>query len=400
MRGAHCISVRLPLKHFGCYIVVKRLTLTSKIGNEVFALNSDRVRPVSPLAQDGSVHASSDDAAPPPPPPPVAGIHSQTSAQGTRDRIVIIGRRRAGKTIFLARLYELLWQGCTLVDGKVVAKSAMPPAGRVTTISCRSLSGAAHSQFMRVVEELKAGRWPAATIGNSYAELSIEHNGKKHTMTALDYPGEVFRKAFMSDADEADTLELLAAIDRAAAVIFLIDPAVVAGGGSEADEDTFGLTQAAARIRAAPGGNSVPIAAVFTKCDVNRALIKEAGGVRAFAEKHFSQMFRSVERTSVFACSAVRVTQNGLGKIVPRAESAGENLVEPLRYCLELMETATDKSRLKQAVSTRTKAVAEAAREEHRESKRTSTAWLIFAVAIGLLFMTVAVVTIKLTRDS
>jgi hypothetical protein len=248
---------------------------------------------------------------------------------------------------------------------------------------------------MRVVEELKAGRWPAATVGNTYAELVVDHNGKQHTLTALDYPGEVFRKAFMNDSDDPDAVELVAAVDRALAVIFLIDPAVVSAGGEEAQEDAFGLTQAAARIRSQPGGANVPIAVVFTKCDVNAAFIKEAGGSRKFAQKHFGQMFRSVERASVFPCAAVRVTQNALGKVVPRADRPPENVVEPLRYCFEMIEEGGDRERIRSAQAAREEAEFMAVRAEENERKKSAVAWMVFAVAVTLLLVAVAVVTYK-----
>lgn len=310
-----------------------------------------------------------------------------------RDRIVIIGRRRAGKTIYLARLYEALWQGCTLIDGRVPSAEEPNMTGKKSRMSCRATTGAAHTQFMRVVDELKAGRWPAATVGNSYAELIVEYNGREHLLTALDYPGEVFRKAFMGDSDEPDALELLAAVDRAAAAIFLIDPAVVAAGGNESHEDTFGLTQAAARIRQGAGGEEVPIAVVFTKCDSNRALLKEAGGVREFAKKHFGQLFKSLERTSVFASAAVRVSQNALGKVVPRADRLGENIVEPLRFCFELMHESTGRQVVREAAVRKAEAERQQIRAVENERRTSTVAWTIFAIATVMLLVSVAVVT-------
>ena len=323
-----------------------------------------------------------------PPAPPVRSVPLK------RDRIVVIGRRRSGKTIFLARLYEALWQGCTLVDGRVVETTEKPTRGKITTMVCKAQSGSAHSQLMSIAQELQAGRWPAGTHANSYAELKVTHNGAEHLLTALDYPGEVFRKAFMSDSDDPDAAELLAAIDRACAVIFLIDPSVVAAGGLEADEDTFGLTQAAERIRSTEEGLTVPIAVVFTKCDANSALLREAGGVRAFAQKHFQQMFRSVDRTSVFACAAVRVTQNALGKVVPRADRAAENVVEPLRYCLELLEAGADRRRIYQAKVSSQQAHVEAKEALRLEDKKSATSWLVFAISVTLLFIVVAITTL------
>jgi hypothetical protein len=319
-----------------------------------------------------------------------------------RDRIVIIGRRRAGKTIFLARLYEALWQGCTLVNGRVPTPEEANAPGKRSQISCRASTGAAHTQFMRVVEELKAGRWPAATVGSSYAELIVEYNGREHTLTALDYPGEVFRKAFMGDSDEPDALELLSAIDRAAAAIFLIDPQVVSAGGAESHEDTFGLTQAAARIRSGAGGESVPIAVVLTKYDLNRPLIKEVGGVKEFAKLHFGQLFKSIERTSVFASIAVRVAQNSLGKVVPRADRPAENVVEPLRYCLELM---SETPRAVQPSPSQSAAIpvgapfgaeTDDAPQGDGERTRSGVAWMVFAIATIMLFVTVVVAAMVL----
>jgi hypothetical protein len=345
---------------------------------------------------------------PPPLPSPPLGIapaaESSAPLVGTsalafqradqrRDRIVVIGRRRAGKTIYLARLYEALWQGCTLVDGRVPAPGESTAGRKVVEISCRATSGASHTQFMKVIEELRAGRWPAATVGNSYAELIVNYGGRERMLTALDYPGEVFRKAFMSDSDDPDARELLAAIDRAAAAIFLIDPAVVAAGGDESHEDTFGLTQAAARIRGGLDGASVPIAVVLTKSDVNKAFLRESGGVREFAHRHFGQMFRSIERTAVFASVAVRVAENALGRTVPRAEKPAENVVEPLRYCFEMMEVTASEARIREAKRLQAEAQQLAVRGEAEERRRSTNAWIVFIVAVVLLLAAVGIGT-------
>jgi hypothetical protein len=335
----------------------------------------------SPSPHDGTV-------------PALAPAGAAASSASRRDRIVVIGRRRAGKTIYLARLYEALWQGCKLIDGRMAAPDEHPAGRRVVEMSCRATSGASHTQFMTVIEELRAGRWPAATVGNSYAELIVSYGGRERLLTALDYPGEVFRKAFMNDSDDPDAIELLAAIDRAAAAIFLIDPSVVAEGGAESHEDTFGLTQAAARIRSGPGGANVPIAVVLTKVDVNRSFLREAGGVREFARKHFAQMFRSLEQTSVFASAAVRVADNALGKPMPRIDRPAENVVEPLRYCFEMMQSSDASERERETRRLRVEATAMAERIEADEGKRATNSWVVFTIAVVTLFVAVAVVTI------
>ena len=324
--------------------------------------------------------------------PPVPSIPAP-AAPLLRDRIVILGRRRAGKTIFLARLYEALWQGCVLLDGQLLPPSEPTAGRRVTRMSCRSTTGTAHAQFMRTAEELRRGKWPAATAGNSYAEIVVSNGGREHTVTALDYPGEVFRKAFTADSTDPDALELRNAVDRAAAAILLIDPSVVAAGGEEAQEDVFGLTNAALRIRQSEGGALVPIAIVFTKCDSNAPFLREAGGVRAFAAKHFGPLLREVDRTSVFACAAVRVTTNALGKQVPQAERPAENVVEPVRYCLSIIERGVDVKRVETARSERDAAHRAAEADEVAERKRSAMAWLVFGVAVAMLLVSVAVAT-------
>ena len=309
------------------------------------------------------------------------------SSPPLRDRIVILGRRRAGKTIFLARLYEALWQGCKVIDGRMLAAGESSGGRKVVVMSCRTTSGPAHVQFMKIAEELRKGKWPAATSGNTYSEIVVSNGGREHVVTALDYPGEVFRKAFMLESDDPDAVELRMTVDRAAAAILLIDPSVAAGGGDEAQEDVFGLTHAALRIRKSIGGELVPIAIVFTKCDVNAAFLKEAGGVRKFASKHFGQLFREIERTSVFACAAVRVEQNSLGKQVPRAEKPPENIVEPLRYCLDFIERGTDVRRTQVARDQRTEAMRTAQVAETAERKKSAVVWVVFAVAVTMLLV-------------
>lgn len=308
-----------------------------------------------------------------------------------RDRIVILGRRRAGKTIFLARLYEALWRGCKVKRSSSPDGSSDDGGKPYVKMSCRAISGVSHAQFLGVVADLRAGKWPPSTSGSSYAEIIVTHNGREHSVTALDYPGEVFRKAFMLESDESDAAELRAAVDRAAAAIFLIDPSVVAAGGEEAQEDVFGLTQAALRIRKSPGGEFVPIAVVFTKCDQNAAFLKEAGGVRKFATRHFPQLFREIERATVFPCAAVRVRQNQMGKLIPDAEKPPENVVEPLRYCLDFLERGADVRRSRVAKAERAQALRVAEQAEHEERKKSTMVWIVFAVAVSMLFVAVCV---------
>ena len=99
-----------------------------------------------------------------------------------RDRIEILGRRKAGKTVFLARLYEQLWNA--------------HPSG----LTMRTLEGAGHVALMEVNDRLKSGQWPEATLGSTHSDFEISTpDGRAYTMSGLDYPGEVFKQAFIED---------------------------------------------------------------------------------------------------------------------------------------------------------------------------------------------------------
>jgi SAM-dependent methyltransferase len=122
-------------------------------------------------------------------------------------------------------------------------------------------------------------------------------------------------------------------------------------------------------------------------------LLREAGGVREFAHRHFGQMFNSLERTSVFASAAVRVTENALGKPMPRAEKPGENIVEPLRYCFEMMQASAASNQAREAQRIRAEAAATVVRTEVEEQRESTKSWTVFIIAMVMLFGLVGVVT-------
>lgn len=273
---------------------------------------------------DGTTRASAG-----PDPPPV------------RDRLVIIGRRRSGKTIFLARLYEALWNGCFVAGERVFPRdAALPPGIEAVPMWCHAETGPAHGLLMRVLDELRAGRWPSATLGTDFCDVRISRNGRERQVRILDYPGEVFRRAFVEDSQDADACQLRDSIDRAAAAVMLADPGLELQSAVDAREDSFGLFLAARQIRRSPGGAHVPIALVLTKCDdpVNRALLNESGGAVAFASKRFPQLLAELGRARIYACTAVRTRHDGLGRTVPSVHKLPTFVVQPIHDCLRDLE--------------------------------------------------------------
>ena len=262
---------------------------------------------VPPLAPRSSQpHRSKADTAPP-------------STGAIRDRIVVLGRRKAGKTIFLARLYEQLWRS-------------------TDAIHMRAVDGNDHLFFMETIRVLSERVWPPATGSSTRIPLEVTLDGKARTLVSLDYSGEVFKRAFLEQVSDPDTDELLDHLDRAAAVILLVDPGLVLHGTPEQiAEDEFGMTAAVRRIRKGPGGSHIPIALVLTKLDAHGRVVRECGGLVGFVKTHLFPLLRALHRVRVFGCVAVRTRPDALGQPRPDPSTPALGLLEPLDHCLRGM---------------------------------------------------------------
>lgn len=241
------------------------------------------------------------------------------SNRTVRDRIVVLGRRKAGKTIFLARLYEQLWRS-------------------TDTVHMRAIDGNDHLFFMETIRVLSERVWPPATGSSTRIPLEVTLDGKPRTLVSLDYSGEVFKRAFLEQVSDPDTEELLDHLDRAAAVILLVDPGLVLHGTPEQiAEDEFGMTAAVRRIRQGPGGSHIPIALVLTKLDAHGRVVRECGGLVGFVKTHLFPLLRALHRVRVFGCVAVRTRPDAMGQPRPDPATPALGLLEPLEHCLRAM---------------------------------------------------------------
>ena len=235
-----------------------------------------------------------------------------------RDRIVVLGRRRSGKTIYLARLYEMLWNS--------------PKAD----LHMRALDGNSHLSLMRIVDSLKNGEWPAATGGNTYSTFELSYEGETFPLVMLDYPGEVFRRAFVEGIDAPDTKDLVEHVDRALGILCLIDPGNILDGSIEAfTDDEFGMVQALDRVRRSRDGENISIALVLTKCDVHGKRIKRLGGTRAFVRDRLLNVLRIAGRLRYWATAAVRSTKDAREQDVPDLRRPAEGVMEPILWVVE-----------------------------------------------------------------
>ena len=250
-----------------------------------------------------------------------------------RDRIVVLGRSQAGKTVFITRLYHELW--------------SKPQSW----LSMRALSGPAHTGLMKLCAELANGRWPEPTGDKRYVDCELKFNTTVHRLTILDYPGEAFTKAFVrGESSTDDTTTLLEHVDHAKGVILLIDPknAVDSRDPTKRADDDFGMTAVVDRIRKFPGGEKVPIAIVMTKCDLHESMIIQLGGLKKFTEEYLHWIIRTaVNSYKIFPCAAVRLSRTSRsGTGAPDLAKPPVNVIEPLKWILEKLELRAEKSQL------------------------------------------------------
>lgn len=319
---------------------------------------------------------------------------------GVRDRIVVLGRRGSGKTVFITRLYEALWQGCQLVNGRFVPERPAQAGDAVRTLSARAREGRLHTELRRMAMDLDAGKWPVSTQSSTLIEIDITLDGRTKLLSAMDYPGEVFRTAFALGAQDPASNELRDAVDRAAALILLVDPSVALKPGIEREEDAFGLVAAVERLRSMPSGDDVPVVVVLTKCDVHVPLLSAQGGPRALAERLYPQIFRELggKRTMAFASSATSVVRSPRGAVIPRKRRAPRDVIEPLVFCLDWLERVDEQESLErsqlEASLRRDAQLREEQAEDEREEREARVSLVTFWIGVSALLVGAAVITL------
>jgi len=284
-----------------------------------------------------------------------------------RDQIVVIGRRQSGKTIFLASIYGKLWKS-------------------LNGMTAKALSGETHKELMEVNRLLTQGQWPSSTVGATQVAMELVYHDRKRLLVALDYAGEKFSDAFVKEnVDDPVVKDLLKHIDRAAAVMLLIDPSIIAGKDMDAAvDDDFGMVQAVQRIRNWPGGDEVPIVLVLTKMDLYQRLIDRSGGVKEFIRQYFPALVRMLKEIPIFQVSAVQAERTPEGPLRPRADSATINVENPLRYCLAKLDKAEQKQQHQQMEQERQASIRRMEMEEALLERKHKTFWTIVIVGMVL----------------
>ncbi|MCH2140529.1 MAG: hypothetical protein MK100_05785 [Phycisphaerales bacterium] len=299
-------------------------------------------------------------------------LSEETSiARPERDRLLLLGRRTAGKTVFLARLYEQAWKG----------------AGG---LRMRAREGAMHQRCMEVVEQLQQGKWPDATAGSMTSEVEVVWDGRAITMVMLDYPGEVFRQAFVEGGHSDQVASLIEHVDAAAAILLLIDPGNVRQGEIEARiDDDYGMVAAVDYIRKSSGGTDVPIAVALTKCDEHVGLVRSEGGARGFVERHMPNLIHYGNRMRIFATAAVRTRRDALGRPVPSTQHPPDGLVDVVKYCMKHVGRALDEASRENEKAARRHAMERAVVQDQALSKRHHQKWGVFWTIVAIVSLIV-----------
>jgi hypothetical protein len=252
-----------------------------------------------------------------------------------------------------------------------------------------------HEVCMDMVDQLKTGLWPAATAGSLSSGVDVSWQGQHATMVLLDYPGEVFRRAFVEGGGDEQSDMLIDHVDHAAAVILLIDPGNVHFGDVfEVVDDDYGMVQAVDRIRRSPGGAEVPIAVALTKCDEHLGLVQDAGGARGFVEQHLPNLVRYGGRMRMFATASVRTRLDAVGQPVPNTQHEPAGLIDAVKYCMKHVGRQLEVAEQRRSEMSRAQRQRETAildREVTEQSRQRWTGFWIGAAVLGLAVIGVSV---------
>lgn len=203
------------------------------------------------------------------------------AGQGT---VLIVGRQASGKSVFIASLFRQL-------DGhkaNVWERHAM-------RLFSRDLRGSAgqvrYKGLLEHVKLLESNCWPKATAEWAEFDFEVEHPLGRSAVKYVDYPGEVFSRAFFEGIDDQYTERLRGELASASHVVLLIDVAQIlvkldrpenGNRQEERDHNTQGMRELVRVIRdmdranGRAGSAQIPISIVLTKGDSNRVVLAAA----------------------------------------------------------------------------------------------------------------------------
>lgn len=243
-------------------------------------------------------------------------------------KVAIVGVEGSGKTVMLAGLADLY----SRPDDKGYFLAANDFN---TSVYVAELMG-----------RLRSGIWPAATADDAFQGLEWtlrrrSDAGGRPTdiceLSCLDFPGEVYRKAFVDTAgqhpeDVQSRVESLwNYIECADSLIVLVNlgDVITHGLANRRVHESIWVTSGILReaLKERPGRVVPKAAIVLSQADNYKATIEECGGARKTLEKYLPDVYYSYDWLDVFAVYTVDKTRlDDDGKVVPDPSFTTEGL--------------------------------------------------------------------------
>lgn len=268
-------------------------------------------------------------------------------------KVAIVGVEGSGKTVMLAGLGDLY----TRADekGYFLAPKDFNTSAYVSEL----------------MDRLRSGSWPAATADDVFRNLEWTLRRRSGTeerptdiceLSCLDFPGEVYRKAFVeADANLSAEMQrqvetLWNYIERADCLLVLVNlsDVITHGLADRRVHESIWVTNAIleAALKERPGRVLPKTAIVLSQADNYENTIRECGGTKGVLERYLPHVFNSYGWLDVFAVSAIDRTElDDNGRTVPARDFTSEGL-RPIVHWLLTDDISRSKGKVKSGAKT------------------------------------------------
>ena len=270
-------------------------------------------------------------------------FNADQSITKERHTVLVIGRQAAGKSVYISRLFRELDEHNEHTQKKYEM-----------TMSTKEFS--TRELLNSKIRQLEMGEWISANAGQTERmAFEIRTPEKNIKFLYLDYPGELFSRAFYEGLNGSDQEEFRSHLSRAQALIILIDPTSLSrkieqheDARSEREDNTQGLVNMLSELWEGALVAQIPVLLLFTKGDINAswlaasACLSEAlrdpvpiRGIFRYALPGVDRAAKQKEQSDdvfveVITAVKAKVETNEMGqaKSIPNMDCAAVNLFE------------------------------------------------------------------------
>ena len=252
-------------------------------------------------------------------------------------KVAIVGVEGSGKTVMLAGLGELYSR----------------PDDKGYFLAPKDFNTSAY--VAELMERLRSGSWPAATADDAFQGLEWTLRRRSDVggrptdiceLSCLDFPGEVYRKAFVETTDrrseemQRKVEALWNYIERADSLIVLVNlgDVIVRGLADRRVHESIWVTSAILEqaLKERPGKTIPKAAIVLSQADSYAATIEACGGAKGALDKYLPNVYNSFGWLDVFAAYAVDKTcLDDDGNLLPAPGFTNEGLRPIMDWLLD-----------------------------------------------------------------